>query len=85
MTQERHTRSADSAPTASFPGQVVCPPADKGAEMKPAPFEYLRLRANSRQPFLDVVPIRFSVASPREQCHVPFLPSPYGYATYRGS
>jgi 5-hydroxyisourate hydrolase len=35
--------------------------------------------------FLDVVPIRFGVASPDEHYHVPLLLSPYGYSTYRGS
>ncbi len=36
-------------------------------------------------PFLDVVPIRFGVASPEQHYHVPLLLSPYGYSTYRGS
>ena len=36
-------------------------------------------------PFLDVVPIRFGIASPEEHYHVPLLLSPYGYSTYRGS
>ena len=33
--------------------------------------------------FLDVVPVRFSVAG--GDYHVPLLVSPYGYSTYRGS
>ncbi len=36
-------------------------------------------------PFLDIVPIRFGVASAAEHYHVPLLISPYGYSTYRGS
>ncbi len=36
-------------------------------------------------PFLDIVPIRFGIASPDEHYHVPLLISPYGYSTYRGS
>jgi len=36
-------------------------------------------------PFLDIVPIRFGIASPEEHYHVPLLLSPYGYSTYRGS
>ncbi|ADZ70672.1 5-hydroxyisourate hydrolase 2 [Polymorphum gilvum SL003B-26A1] len=36
-------------------------------------------------PFLDVIPIRFGIASAREHYHVPLLLSPYGYSTYRGS
>ncbi len=35
--------------------------------------------------FLDVVPIRFGVASADQHYHVPLLISPYGYSTYRGS
>ena len=34
--------------------------------------------------FLDVVPVRFSIAAARDT-HVPLLISPYGYSTYRGS
>lgn len=36
-------------------------------------------------PFLDIVPIRFGIATPGEHYHVPLLLSPYGYSTYRGS
>jgi 5-hydroxyisourate hydrolase len=36
-------------------------------------------------PFLDVIPIRFGIASASEHYHVPLLLSPYGYSTYRGS
>jgi 5-hydroxyisourate hydrolase len=36
-------------------------------------------------PFLDVVPIRFGVATAGEHYHVPLLLSPHGYSTYRGS
>jgi 5-hydroxyisourate hydrolase len=36
-------------------------------------------------PFLDVVVIRFGIADPGGNYHVPLLLSPYGYATYRGS
>ena len=34
--------------------------------------------------FLDVVPVRFSVAEARDY-HIPLLVAPYGYSTYRGS
>jgi 5-hydroxyisourate hydrolase len=34
--------------------------------------------------FLDVVPVRFTVAAGRDY-HLPLLISPYGYSTYRGS
>lgn len=36
-------------------------------------------------PFLDVVPIRFSVANPEGHYHVPLVVSPWSYSTYRGS
>lgn len=36
-------------------------------------------------PFLDVVPIRFSVAEPEGHYHVPLLCTPWSYSTYRGS
>ncbi len=35
--------------------------------------------------FLDIVPIRFGIASADAHYHVPLLVSPYGYSTYRGS
>jgi 5-hydroxyisourate hydrolase len=35
-------------------------------------------------PFLDVVPIRFTMSEPSHY-HVPLLVSPFGYSTYRGS
>lgn len=36
-------------------------------------------------PFLDLIPIRFSVADPGGHYHVPLLVSPWAYSTYRGS
>jgi 5-hydroxyisourate hydrolase len=36
-------------------------------------------------PFLDSIPVRFAVADPRENYHVPLLVSPWSYSTYRGS
>jgi hydroxyisourate hydrolase len=36
-------------------------------------------------PFLDVVPVRFTVADPGAHHHVPLLCSPWSYTTYRGS
>ena len=35
--------------------------------------------------FLDVIPIRFSIADPKAHYHVPLLASPWSYSTYRGS
>jgi 5-hydroxyisourate hydrolase len=39
----------------------------------------------SAPPFLDEVVVRFGVADPNGNYHVPLLLSPYGYSTYRGS
>ncbi len=36
-------------------------------------------------PFLDVVPLRFSIAEPEGQYHVPLVVTPWSYSTYRGS
>lgn len=48
--------------------------------------DYLRSGVTlTEPPFLDVVPIRFGIASAEEHYHVPLLLSPYGYSTYRGS
>jgi 5-hydroxyisourate hydrolase len=48
--------------------------------------DYLRKTTALPDPaFLDVVPIRFGIASAAEHYHVPLLLSPYGYSTYRGS
>ena len=37
------------------------------------------------RPFLDRVPIRFTIADPAAHYHVPLLVSPWSYSTYRGS
>jgi 5-hydroxyisourate hydrolase len=39
----------------------------------------------SDPPFLDEVPIRFSIADAEAHYHVPLLVSPWSYSTYRGS
>ena len=36
-------------------------------------------------PFLEIVPLRFSVAEPEGRYHVPLLCTPWSYSTYRGS
>jgi 5-hydroxyisourate hydrolase len=43
-----------------------------------------RLGIAIETPFLDLVPVRFSM-SEASHYHVPLLVSPYGYSTYRGS
>jgi 2-oxo-4-hydroxy-4-carboxy-5-ureidoimidazoline decarboxylase len=41
--------------------------------------------ALSTPPFLDVIPLRFSVSEPEKHLHVPLLLTPWSYTTYRGS
>ncbi|WP_409334567.1 2-oxo-4-hydroxy-4-carboxy-5-ureidoimidazoline decarboxylase [Bradyrhizobium jicamae] len=41
--------------------------------------------AQSDPPFLDRIPLRFSVSEPEGHLHVPLLVTPWSYATYRGS
>jgi 2-oxo-4-hydroxy-4-carboxy-5-ureidoimidazoline decarboxylase len=41
--------------------------------------------ALSEPVFLDVVPIRFGVADPEANYHVPLVVTPWAYSTYRGS
>ncbi|MGE5146140.1 MAG: 2-oxo-4-hydroxy-4-carboxy-5-ureidoimidazoline decarboxylase [Candidatus Eiseniibacteriota bacterium] len=36
-------------------------------------------------PFLDIVPVRFGVAEPEANYHVPLLVTPWSFSTYRGS
>jgi 2-oxo-4-hydroxy-4-carboxy-5-ureidoimidazoline decarboxylase len=39
----------------------------------------------SEPPFLDRIPLRFSLGEPEGHFHVPLLVTPWSYATYRGS
>jgi len=66
----------------------------QGADLKPGQYELLfhagdyLAAAGAAQPsprFLDIVPIRFGVADPDGNYHVPLVASPFGYSTYRGS
>lgn len=41
--------------------------------------------ALSDPPFLDVIPLRFTIADTNAHYHVPLLVSPWSYSTYRGS
>ena len=41
--------------------------------------------ALSAPTFLDTVPLRFGIADPAANYHVPLLVSPWSYSTYRGS
>ncbi len=41
--------------------------------------------AQGSPPFLDIVPLRFTIADSSAHYHVPLLVSPWSYSTYRGS
>ena len=65
-----------------------------GAELRPGTYEltfdvapyFARTGALLPDPpFLDQVPVRFSVADADAHYHVPLLVSPWSYSTYRGS
>ncbi|HRK23514.1 MAG TPA: hydroxyisourate hydrolase [Beijerinckiaceae bacterium] len=48
--------------------------------------EYFSARTPpAASPFLDVVPIRFSMVEPDGHYHVPLVVTPWSYSTYRGS
>ena len=41
--------------------------------------------AAAEPPFLDVIPLRFTVADASGNFHVPLIVTPWSYSTYRGS
>ncbi|MBX9591402.1 MAG: hydroxyisourate hydrolase [Hyphomonadaceae bacterium] len=49
--------------------------------------DYFRRQAvpTAEPPFLDIVPLRFTISEPDGHYHVPLLATPWSYATYRGS
>ena len=48
--------------------------------------EYFRGKPGvSEPPFLDRVPVAFTISDPAASYHVPLLVSPWAYSTYRGS
>ncbi|MBY0324814.1 MAG: 2-oxo-4-hydroxy-4-carboxy-5-ureidoimidazoline decarboxylase [Reyranella sp.] len=56
-------------------------------ELRFAVGDHFRSRgiATGDPPFLDIVPLRFSIAEPEGHYHVPLLCTPWSYSTYRGS
>jgi len=46
---------------------------------------YFARLAMADPPYLDIVPVRFSIAEPEGHYHVPLLVTPWSYSTYRGS
>lgn len=66
----------------------------EGGTLKAGPYElvfavgsYFRAAgvATTNPPFLDEVPVRFTIADADGHYHVPLLASPWSYTTYRGS
>lgn len=69
-------------------------PALAGADLEAGTYEFVFETgvyfaraglATDAPPFLDRVPLRFSIANPERPYHVPLLVSPWAYSTYRGS
>jgi len=56
-------------------------------ELRFAVGDHFRSRgiATGDPPFLDIVPLRFSIAEPEGHYHIPLLCTPWSYSTYRGS
>ncbi len=56
-------------------------------ELRFAVGDYFKARgvALADPPFLDVVPLQFSIAEPEGHYHVPLIVTPWSYSTYRGS
>jgi 2-oxo-4-hydroxy-4-carboxy-5-ureidoimidazoline decarboxylase len=47
-------------------------------------FSSLKVPMND-PPFLDLIPVRFSISDPESRLHVPLLVTPWSFTTYRGS
>jgi len=72
---------------------AVDEPLLAGAALEPATYEllfhvgrYFKARRVPRDenPFLDVVPVRFSIADAEHSYHVTLLAGPWSYTVYRG-
>jgi 2-oxo-4-hydroxy-4-carboxy-5-ureidoimidazoline decarboxylase len=61
------------------------PIGDYELRFKVADYFTSRNVPQSDPPFLDSIPLRFSVSEPEGHLHVPLLVTPWSYATYRGS
>jgi 5-hydroxyisourate hydrolase len=79
--------------TTNDDGRVDAPLLD-GASMRAGTYElrfhvddyFKRMQtAQGSPPFLDIVPLRFTIADAAAHYHVPLLVSPWSYSTYRGS
>lgn len=80
---------------ANSDGRLPCGRALEGDEHRTGVYEWtfsvgeyfaaVGVQTNMRMPFLDEVPVRFTISDPESHYHVPLLVSPAGYSTYRGS
>ena len=83
-------RSVDDLAThlIAYLEQIPDRPTSLGAAIKlgdTAPGRTALGTATADPPFLDIVPIRFTIAEPDGHYHVPLLVSSFACATYRGS
>jgi 5-hydroxyisourate hydrolase len=71
-----------------------CPePLLEGANLRAGHYELLfqvgqyfkDMKVTTGQPFLEEVPVRFTITDISAHYHVPLLVSPWSYTTYRGS
>lgn len=46
---------------------------------------FKQFEQQSTPPFLDQVPVRFTITNAEAHYHIPLLASPWAYSTYRGS
>jgi 5-hydroxyisourate hydrolase len=49
------------------------------------PYFTARGAAVAQPPYLDLIPIRFTISDTGSHLHVPLIASPWSYSTYRGS
>lgn len=87
------SRSLIASAVTNANGRTDRPMLDEAA-FKPGPYElvfavsaYFRAAGvpQGEPPFLDHVPVRFTIAAGAAHYHVPLLVSPWSYTTYRGS
>jgi 2-oxo-4-hydroxy-4-carboxy-5-ureidoimidazoline decarboxylase len=65
---------------------IAAAPVPIGAyELRFAIGAYLARPGDAGRSFLDIVPVRFTVAEPEAHYHIPLLFTPWSYSTYRGS